>query len=107
MLLPMQTSCGACPQRSHRQGQRVIHEIAIAHIQDVVLLSKAGIAMMRPPRREGVGSLCRRITPLQSSEAARCAQRQTAVARMQWHAAYLDQLVPGSATNTCNKRRDR
>ena len=65
MLLSMHI---ARPQQSHLQDQIVIHKKAIAHVQNVVLQGKLVEAPIRRLCREGVGSLCRRMTPVQVSE---------------------------------------
>ena len=68
MLLAIPTSSSARPRLSHLQDQSVIHKIAIAHVQNVILQSELVEAPVLRLRREGVGSLCRRMTPLQFSE---------------------------------------
>ena len=68
MLLSIPTRSSARPQLSHLKDQSVIHKIAIAHVQNVVLQSELVEAPVLRLRREGVGSLCRRMTPLQVPE---------------------------------------
>ena len=84
---PSKISCSARPQLSHLQDQSIIHNKAIAHVQDVTLQSEPVEAPILRLRREGVGSLCRRMTPLQVSELG--VQQADSDCREQIKAAYF------------------